>query len=155
MEQNIDHKDITFIRAFFFLLLLTFLSQLIGCTTVRSFVDDNLDSIPGAVLIANDAVLQYVVKNPDHREQLANDEHAFAVGIRSLMTGKVPTPNEIQNTLNVFSVDASQWAQFPQIVSGLYSSFYTSIKGDPKRAMDVLEKIAEGLEQSAEKIKNS
>ncbi len=148
-------KEIGFIRGFFIMLLLILASQMMGCTTVRSFVDENLESIPGAVVLANDAVFQYVIKNPQHREQLANDEYAFAVAIRSLMTGQVPTASQLERTLNVFSVDASQWSRFPQLVSGLYSSFYPSIKGDPKRAMDVLEAIAQGLEQSAEKISNA
>jgi len=126
---------------------------LAGCTTTgtQSF---QTYATPANVRIATAIVcsstLTLAVK-PDDRTKIANYIYSIAHVVRSLTTGQVPTPTELQNAVNVIKpgVNDQQWAVLAQSIGAIYGGVFVQIKGDPKLVIDYLNAIAYGCEDAA------
>lgn len=118
-----------------------------GCATTPS-----VSFITTVSAQANTVALNLALNNPAERKQIASYEFAAASAARSLSGGQVLTPDEFNEYVSSFFPEAATYADLAVVITGVYSTYYPQIQGDPKLALDVLEAIATGVEQSAKAI---
>lgn len=136
-------------------LLLIAVLGLAGCAGTNSTGPVTGDTTPGymgyiepATSLVCGAVMQLAV-SPDDRVQKANMIAAIAHAVRSLSTGTVPTVQEVKDVITLWAPDKAHWADLSTSIGSVYAGVYNNIKGDPKVALQVLEKIAEGCEDAS------
>jgi hypothetical protein len=88
--------------------------------------------------------------NPSDQAQVANYIYSIANGVETLTTGKVPTPAELQATINMFSPGSgSKWVTLGTSIGSIYGGIYSQINGNGKLAIDYLNAIAAGCDDAA------
>lgn len=120
---------------------------LTGCETLKTVATPSNARIATAIACSN--TLNFAVSNAD-RVEVANYIYGIAHGIRTLSGGKVPTPDELKQTVNLFTPNASRWVYLGTSISSVYGGIYAQVKGNPKVALDYLEAIAAGCEDAVE-----
>lgn len=121
-----------------------------GCATTQ--VQDTLPYVKLASNITARTVLAVVLHNPDQRELLRNDMYAAALGVRTLTGGQAPTVGELKLIFHQFAPNLEQFVDLATPLGQFYADFFPRVDGDAKLAFQVLESIAEGVEQAAANI---
>jgi len=121
-------------------------------TSPRQAVSDSIPYIQPITEAISVAALTLGIKDESERTEVANQMYAIAVGVRSLSGGAVPTTEQLQAAIISFGGSRSRYASLAQSVAGLYSSYFQSVKGDPKLVLDVLEQLARGCENAAAQV---
>jgi len=120
-----------------------------GTSTAQGTIDQINPYLVTGASVAASAALAFGVSDSD-RVIKAKSLYGMAAGLRSLSGGTVPTAEELKNTLNSFAIsDGEVYANMAQSISNLYAKEFSKIQGDPKAALDVIEALAEGIEQGA------
>ena len=123
----------------------------VGCKTTgdfKTYVTPANVRIATALICSN--TLSFAVKDTD-RVEVANYVYSVAHGIRTLTTGQVPTPAEVQATVLLFSPKTStaKWDTLGTSISSVYGGVFAQIQGNGKLAIDFLNAIASGAEDAA------
>jgi hypothetical protein len=119
-----------------------------GCATqdVQTYATPANARIATALVCSN--TLTFAVKDAD-RIEVANYLYSIAHGIRTLTTGQVPTPAELQATINLFSPGSgAKWATLGTSIGAIYGGVFAQIHGEPKLCIDYLNAIAAGCEDA-------
>jgi hypothetical protein len=123
---------------------------LTGCKTtdVQNYATP-ANARTAAALICT-GTLTVAVKQQD-RAEVAAYIYAVAQGVRSLAGGSVPSPDQLRDTVSMFTHNASagQWTILATSIQGIYTGLYAQLRGNPKLAADYLEAIAAGCEDAA------
>ena len=123
-----------------------------GCSTVQNFeVSDALPFVRPAVSLACAGVLNLALDGQDRIDK-ANMVYAVAHAVRSLSGGTVPTPSELSDVIDLWMPDKSHWSKLSTTISGVYSGAFSKLQGNPLLAVQILEQIALGCEDSARAI---
>lgn len=88
----------------------------------------------------------------ERRQEVAENIFATAASIRSLSSGVIPTPKELENVIKVVGKNPDQnWINFVSSLSSIYENLYLDLQktDDSKLALDVLGKLAGGCERAA------
>lgn len=88
----------------------------------------------------------------ERKQEVAENIFATAASIRSLSSGSVPTPKELENVIKIVGKTPDQnWVNFVSSLSSIYENLYLDLQktDDSKLALDVLGKIASGCERAA------
>jgi hypothetical protein len=119
-----------------------------GCATqdIKTYATPANVRIATALVCSN--TLNFAVKDSD-RALIANYIYSVAHGIRTLATGKVPSPDELKATVSLFSPGAGKWATLGTSISSIYGGIFAQVKGNPKLVLEYLEAIAAGCEDAA------
>lgn len=119
-----------------------------GCATtdVQGILTPANAHIAASLVCSN--TLAFAVSDAD-RVATANYIYAVAHGVRTLSGGKVPTPAELKQTVDLFSPDAGKYVQLASGLQIIYGGLYSRITGNPKLALAYLEAIAAGCEEAA------
>ena len=119
-----------------------------GCKDfdVKSIATPANTRIATAIVCSN--TLNFAVNEKD-RTEVANYIYSVAHGVRTLTAGRVPSPEELKATIELFTPDASRWVFLGTSISSVYGGIHSQIKGDPKLALEYLEAIASGCEDAA------
>ncbi len=118
-----------------------------GCVTT-----DTLPMITSGTELASGAVLQFAVKDTATRQEIANQMYGVAQAVRTLSGGQVPTVAQFKSTILSFTPKYPHWVDLSASLSSVYASNFSRIQGDPKLALEVLEAIAQGVENGAARI---
>lgn len=120
-----------------------------GCSTVQNFeTSEALPFVRPAVSLACTGVLNLALDGQDRIDK-ANMVYAVAHAVRSLSGGKVPTPSELADVIDLWMPDKSHWSKLSTTISGVYSGAFSKLQGNPLLAVQILEQIALGCEESA------
>lgn len=121
-----------------------------GCATtnVQSYLTPANARIAAAITCTGTLT---VAVRPTDRPEVAAYIYAVAQGIRSLAGGTVPTPEQLNATIALFThnADAGQWTILATSLQGIYSGLFSQVQGNPKLAAQYLEAIAAGAEDAA------
>lgn len=125
-----------------------------GCKTTesstRDFIIAAVPYIESGSCLAATIALDYAVSDSD-RLVKAKCLYGLAKGLRTLMSGEIPTAEELQTTLESFAINDGQvWCNLAQSLSNIYAKEVAKINGDPKLAMEIIEAIAHGIETASE-----
>jgi hypothetical protein len=135
---------------------------LAGCATTGSgssassgsaAIETALPLIRTGAAVATGAVLNFAVVQSSTRARLANEMYAAASAVYSLSGGTFPSAAQFQQTVLAFggSQSDANFAEFASAVSGLYAAYYPQLaKGDAKTTSDLLNAIAEGIEDATQ-----
>ena len=131
-----------------------------GCATTgegfqvsaQETYDRVLPFVRPAVSLTCSAVLNVALSAEDAKDK-ANYIYSVATAVRSLSTGVVPSVEQVENVINLWSPDKAHWAKLSKSISSVYGGVFAKIKDEPKLAIQVLEQIALGCEDSAGAIK--
>lgn len=102
--------------------------------------------------VACQSVFNYAVSDSD-KVVKAKCMYGIAVGVRSLSGGTLPTPEELNTTLQSFAInDGQQWVGLAKSLQDLYAEQYAKLTNSDDRVqagLIVLEAIASGIEDAA------
>lgn len=119
--------------------------SLSSCSTLQ-FTPGNV-RIAAAFACGN--TLQWAV-SPADREEVSNQLYAVAHGMFTITgEGKVPTPEELKATIELFTPNSSKWVYLADSIAPIYAAWYPSFKGNSKAALDVIAAIAQGVTDAA------
>lgn len=118
-----------------------------GCQTLKDYATPANARIAASLVCTN--TLTFAVNSEDQAE-VANYIYSVAQAVRTLSGGKVPTRDELQRTINLFTPGAGKWATLSTNIAGIYGGVFIQIKGDPKLALEYLEALAAGCEDAAQ-----
>ncbi len=125
-----------------------------GCVTTDSKVKDFLtNAVPyiesGSYLAASIAI-DYGVSESDKIVK-CTCLYSLAKGLRTLMSGQIPSAEELQTTLDSFAVsDGEIYIRLIESIKNIYAKEVAKIDGDPRLAMELIEALASGIERAAE-----
>jgi hypothetical protein len=136
-------------------ILIIALLGLTSCGTIepRQAIQDSLPYLPTATSIAAGLIVNLSVSDVEKRQEVYDYMYTWAVAVRSLSGGQAPTVDQFKEIIGKYAPSQAGWADVATALSSVYATYYPSIQGDPKLALQVLEAIAKGCEQTAEKVK--
>ena len=129
--------------------------MLCGCASTQKSSEEAVrDSLPAisTIVYGVTMIVLDVALTPEERKVVSNDMYAWAKGFRSLCTGVAPSVDVVKDMLSTFGPTTNKKAKIGEQVAMFYASFYPSIKGNGKLALDVLEAVAHGCELAAGKV---
>jgi hypothetical protein len=87
-----------------------------------------------------------------HKQSSATkkDVYNISAALRSLSSGQIPTVDAVNKAIAIYTTDPGA-AAIGQIVSNAYAEYYSKLNGNDKVADDLLEALAEGIENGASK----
>jgi hypothetical protein len=132
------------------ILTLALAIPLLSCSTLQNGGYATPANAKIAATIVCNATLTFGIK-PADQNKVANYIYGIAHGLRSFASGTVPTPDEINATVALFTKNTNigQWASLGTSIQSIYAGLYSNLKGNPKLAAQYLEAIAEGCEDAA------
>lgn len=119
-----------------------------GCATSSFQASDALPFVRPAVSLACTGVLNLALDGQDRIDK-ANMVYAVAKAVRTLSGGTVPTPSDLAKVIDLWMPDKSHWSKLSTTISGVYSGAFSKLQGNPLLAVQILEQIAQGCEDSA------
>ena len=120
-----------------------------GCSTVQNIeASDILPFVRPAVSLACTGVLNLALDGQDRIEK-ANMVFAVAKAVRTLSSGTVPSPSDLASVIDLWMPDKSHWSKLSTTISGVYAGAFKQLQGNPLLAVQLLEQIAQGCEDSA------
>lgn len=120
-----------------------------GCSTtgnLQSYITPANTRVATALVCSN--TLTFAVSDAD-RVQVANYVYSIAQGIRTLAGGKIPTTQELQDTISMFSPGAAKYATLGTAIGAIYGGIFGQLKGNSLLAAQYLEALAGGCEDAA------
>ena len=123
-----------------------------GCSTMQNFeASDALPFVRPAVSLACTGVLNLGLDGQDRIDK-ANMVYAVAKAVRTLSSGAVPSPKDLAAVIDLWMPDKSHWSKLSTTISGVYAGAFKQLQGNPLLAVQLLEQIAQGCEESASEI---
>jgi hypothetical protein len=85
-----------------------------------------------------------------HKQSSATkkDVYNISAALRSLSSGQIPTIDAVNKAIAIYTTDPGA-AAIGQIVSQSYAQYYSKLSGNDKVADELLEALAEGIENGA------
>lgn len=121
-----------------------------GCATgyLQYATPENARS--AAAIVCSNTIRMAVT--PAEQVDTAKDVYACAHGVRTLAGGKIPTQQELRDTLKLFvgdNANAEKWLVFREGIAIIYGGIYAKLNGNGVLAAQYLEAIAAGCEDAA------
>lgn len=102
----------------------------------------------GTALICSN-VINFAVA-PADRADVARDLYAAASVFNQFSAGHIPTAAELQSAIKLVTpAHAEEWTVLTTNICGIWSAIYPSVQGNSKLALDYLQAIAAGCQDSA------
>ena len=117
------------------------------CITFTGCTDDLEASLP-YITIAVEAGTTLALKKQSVATK--KDVYNISAALRSLSAGQIPTVAALNNAIALYTTDAGA-AAIGKIVADTYAKYYAklSANGNAKAASDLLEALAQGIENGA------
>lgn len=143
----------------FLITLFLAFSLLTGGCSLLSIKDSETGKIDHAKVVrymepasyfACKAIIGYAI-NDDDKADKAKIIFDIAKAIRSLASGSVPTAEEVEKVIKIWSPDKIHWAQLAVELSMVYERFYDTVTETAQNALifEALGELAEGCERAA------
>lgn len=131
------------------MLMAVLLIAVTGCATFRQINPDNVAPYARAgVALTCRLVLNFAVDDGDRVEK-AKWIAGIAGGVRTLMTGEIVTPAQVENVVNLWTPEKPHWAKLVTDIGRVYAAVYPQINGDVRLTMEVLGAVAAGAEDAS------
>lgn len=124
------------------------LSACATTTGTPSAIEQGLPFARGLSSLACSATLQLAVSDED-RVDKANYVYSIAKCVRTLAGGTVPTREDLEAAINLWSPEKAHWASLSKSIGSIYESAYSQLKDNPKLAVEFIEALALGCEDAA------
>lgn len=127
-----------------------------GCVTVKNPLETEIDTakiiryMEPASYFACKNILENIADPQDRRDK-AKIIFQVAKAIRELASGNVPTPSDIETTVNNVTPFKKHWLQLATEMSMVYDRFYENVTSSQRAALmfESLGELAEGCERAA------
>ena len=114
-------------------------------------IEAELPMVRTSAAVAAGGVLDFAVQPGGARLRLANEMYAAAKAVYSLTDGPVPTPAQLETSLEAFGgaqTDAG-YMKFATTMSALYAAYYPKLTtGNAQAATELLNAMAGGIEDA-------
>ncbi len=134
-NNSITHPIIVALTAFAYI-------SLTGCAV------QNIEGSLPYITIAAATGTEIAMRKQSSRTKA--DVYNISAALRSLATGEVPTVPAVNKAIASFTTDPEA-ALIGKIVADTYARYYSKLSGNGKIAADLLEALAQGVENGASK----
>jgi hypothetical protein len=129
--------------------LLIALIAVTGCATFKQINPDNVAPYARAgVALTCRLVLNFAVDGADRVEK-AKWIAGIAGGVRTLMTGEMVTPAQVEKVVNLWTPEKPHWTNLVTDIGRVYAAVYPQISGDARLTLEVLGAVAAGAEDAS------
>ena len=134
------------IRSTIYTLTIALLASM--CVTLTGCDDSGIEASLPVITIAVAAGTTIALRKQSSGTKA--DVYNISAALRSLSSGQIPTVDALNKAIAVYTTDAGA-AAIGRIVANTYAEYYGKLSGNDKVAGDLLEALAQGIENGASK----